>query len=149
MARLPIPGADDGTWGGILNDYLSQSLNADGSLKSAAIPDGSVTPIKLSDTYVPASEKGAASGVATLDVTGKVPAAQLPSQGLADNSVTEPKLDAANTPTSGQVLSYNGTNFTWVDVSVSGYVQGDGIAKITVGTTAPASPQIGDLWVNT
>jgi hypothetical protein len=33
---------------------------------------------------------------------------------LADNSITEPKLSAANAPTSGQILSYNGTNFTWV-----------------------------------
>lgn len=34
MARLPIPGADRGTWGDVLNDFLSQSLNADGSLKN-------------------------------------------------------------------------------------------------------------------
>jgi hypothetical protein len=33
---------------------------------------------------------------------------------VADNAITEPKLNAANTPASGQVLSYNGTNFTWV-----------------------------------
>lgn len=34
MARLPIPGQDEGTWGDILNDFLSQALAADGSLKS-------------------------------------------------------------------------------------------------------------------
>ncbi len=33
MARLPIPGEDKGTWGDILNEYLSRSLEADGSLK--------------------------------------------------------------------------------------------------------------------
>ena len=150
MPRLPIQGSDDGTWGGILNDYLEQSHNADGSLKSTAIPDGSVTPIKLSDNYIPTSQKAAASGVATLDVTGKVPTAQLPAQSLVDDSVTEPKLDVSNAPANGQVLSWNGTNFTWVTPSSStGYVQGDGIAKITVGTTSPGSPQVGDLWVNT
>lgn len=37
MARLPIPGSDDGKWGQILNEYLSQSLNADGTLKASAI----------------------------------------------------------------------------------------------------------------
>lgn len=31
MARLPIPGSDDGTWGDILNDYLSTQHNADGT----------------------------------------------------------------------------------------------------------------------
>jgi len=33
MARLPQPGGDNGNWGSILNDYLSTSLNADGSFK--------------------------------------------------------------------------------------------------------------------
>ena len=69
---------------------------------------------------------------------------------LANSSVTEPKLDVANTPNNGQVLSWNGTNFSWVDQSsVSGYVQGSGITKITVGTTAPGSPVTGDVWINT
>lgn len=33
MARLPQPGGDEGQWGQILNDFLSQAHNADGSLK--------------------------------------------------------------------------------------------------------------------
>ena len=33
MARLPQPGGDVGNWGEILNDYLNQSHNNDGSLK--------------------------------------------------------------------------------------------------------------------
>ena len=37
MARLPQPGSDSGTWGDILNDFLSQSLNSDGSLKGSAV----------------------------------------------------------------------------------------------------------------
>lgn len=41
MARLPTPGADKGNWGTILNDFLTQSLNSDGSLKD--IPQGKVT----------------------------------------------------------------------------------------------------------
>jgi hypothetical protein len=39
MARLPTPGADEDNWGTILNDYLSQSHNTDGSLKTAAVSD--------------------------------------------------------------------------------------------------------------
>lgn len=34
MTRLPIPGQDDGTWGSILNDFLLQAHNSDGSLKN-------------------------------------------------------------------------------------------------------------------
>lgn len=37
MARLPQPGADDGVWGAVLNDYLLQSLAADGSLKNSIV----------------------------------------------------------------------------------------------------------------
>jgi len=39
MARLPQPGSDDGTWGAILNDFLSTSHASDGTLKPAAITD--------------------------------------------------------------------------------------------------------------
>ncbi len=33
MARLPQPGSDNGVWGDILNDFLLQAHNADGTLK--------------------------------------------------------------------------------------------------------------------
>ncbi len=35
MARLPTPGADNGVWGTILNDFLSVEHNTDGSLKAS------------------------------------------------------------------------------------------------------------------
>ncbi len=37
MARLPIPGSDDGTWGDILNTYLEVSHNSDGTLITSAV----------------------------------------------------------------------------------------------------------------
>ena len=36
MTRLPVSGADDGTWGNVLNDYLSIEHNSNGTLKKAA-----------------------------------------------------------------------------------------------------------------
>jgi len=71
MARLPQPGGDSGTWGAILNEFLTQSHNTDGTLKS--------------------------------------------------NTVTPDTLSSA-TPTTGQVLSYDGSNLTWTTVSGSGTV---------------------------
>lgn len=50
MARLPNPGGDSNTWGDILNDFLSQSHNADGTIKNSAVgglqghPVSSATP---------------------------------------------------------------------------------------------------------
>lgn len=37
MPRLPQPGGDKGTWGDLLNEFLSQSHNTDGSLKSSSL----------------------------------------------------------------------------------------------------------------
>lgn len=45
MARLPQPGSDNGTWGEILNDFLSQAHHSDGTIK-----DGSVSESALSST---------------------------------------------------------------------------------------------------
>lgn len=57
MSRLPTPGADDGSWGVILNDYLEVSHNADGTLKASqvsaagALLSGSTAGGDLSGTY--------------------------------------------------------------------------------------------------
>ena len=83
MARLPIPGSDQGQWGDILNDYLSVSLSGDGELKDGsvikAIPNGSIMASKLAQTYIQANEKAQPNGVATLGTDGLVTSSQLPS----------------------------------------------------------------------
>ncbi len=69
MARLPIPGSDDGAWGAILNDYLSQSLNTDGTLKSNIVASTNLqsASVLASSLNTPA---GASNGQAlTLDST--------------------------------------------------------------------------------
>ncbi len=37
MPRLPQPGGDQGNWGEILNEYLTQSLASDGTLKADSV----------------------------------------------------------------------------------------------------------------
>src|ERR1044071_9776523 len=98
MARLPVPGSDDGLWGEVLNEFLSQAHTASGQLKpdsvgasqlqdgavAAAVSDGSITQAKVQDLVsdLAATEKttnkGTANGYAPLDATGKVPSANLP-----------------------------------------------------------------------
>lgn len=82
MARLPVPGSDEGQWGDILNDYLSTSHGADGLLKGAvvvnAIPNGSLGAVKLQQVYIQTNEKAQPNGVATLGADGLVPVSQLP-----------------------------------------------------------------------
>lgn len=50
MSRLPITGADDGIWGEVLNDYLSISHNADGSLKDGIISSSIVQNAAISES---------------------------------------------------------------------------------------------------
>lgn len=78
MSRQPIPGSDAGTWGTILNDYLSVSIDTDGTLKSAAVStagaevttnkDIDATMAANSDTKYP-SQKAVKTMVASGDVT--------------------------------------------------------------------------------
>jgi len=51
MSRLPQPGKDNGQWGDILNDFLSQAHEANGSIKS-----GVVTTQSLADASITASK---------------------------------------------------------------------------------------------
>jgi hypothetical protein len=46
MARLPLPGSDDGTWGEVLNTFLSVAHNQDGTLSASAVSNaGAITSI--------------------------------------------------------------------------------------------------------
>ncbi|HEX6462013.1 MAG TPA: hypothetical protein VFZ58_01935 [Candidatus Saccharimonadales bacterium] len=90
MARLPQPGADTNVWGDILNDYLTVSLNSDGTVKANAVSASA-----LQDNSVSGSK-------------------------LQDSSVTNDKLSTSNVPVSGQVLSYNGSGLAWANGGAGG-----------------------------
>lgn len=57
MARLPVPGSDDGTWGQLLNDYLSVAHDADGTIKANAVDSTS-----LQDASIAASKLNVSGG---------------------------------------------------------------------------------------
>lgn len=44
MARLPVPGSDGGQWGEILNDFLSQVHESDGTLKEGSVAETALAP---------------------------------------------------------------------------------------------------------
>jgi hypothetical protein len=45
VASLPTPGGDEGTWGGILNEFLLVSHTTEGALNSAAVSNALPSPI--------------------------------------------------------------------------------------------------------
>ncbi|BBX25019.1 SGNH/GDSL hydrolase family protein [Mycolicibacterium alvei] len=77
MARLPIPGQDSGTWGDILNEYLSQAHKTDGALKDNAVTANVLAPNSITNTAIADDAVNAAS--------------------IANGSITEALLDGGVT----------------------------------------------------
>jgi hypothetical protein len=71
VARLPTPGGDTNAWGTILNDYLSQAHNTDGSLKSSAI-SGALSTGALSQTQVNNLTTDLAAKASATDLTNHI-----------------------------------------------------------------------------
>ena len=110
MARLPQPGGDDGTWGQILNDYLSVIHEASGALKastvSAAVLATSNTPsngqiLGYSGGTLAWTNAGSSDPAMGGDLSGTASNAQLVANAvgpteLASNAVTTAKIADTN-----------------------------------------------------
>ncbi len=111
MARLPQPGGDNGTWGDVLNDYLSQTLKPDGSLKenvvtTAAIAPDAITSVEIANNTIQESQLStvvqdklntAGSGNVADDTisTAKLQNGSVTTGKLADDAVTNVKVAPA------------------------------------------------------
>lgn len=90
MPRLPTPGGDNGNWGEILNEYLSQSLASDGSLKNNAVgaaqlQEHSVTANALAPGAITKSSVGLENVDNTSDLDKPISDA---TQAALDNKIT-------------------------------------------------------------
>lgn len=98
MARLPVPGSDDGTWGQVLNDFLDVSHNTDGTIKSSAVTNAGAA----SDSSV-VHNTGAetVAGTKTFSASPIVPTPTLGSQATnktyVDSAVAAGAPDATTT----------------------------------------------------
>lgn len=94
---------------------------ATGAISSDKIADGSIITVKIADSAV-TSDKLSSSSV-TLEK-------------LSDESVAPPKLVATNSPTDGQIPSYDAISgdFTWVDNDGGGSVYTDAQAQDAVAS---------------
>lgn len=94
MARLPVPGSDENTWGNVLNDFLAQAHNTDGTIKDSAIGGLQGTPVSAAApadndvlTYNSATsqwEPAVAAGGAVSSVAGKTGAVTLVAADITD-----------------------------------------------------------------
>ena len=90
MTRLPSPGGDSGSWGSILNDYLSTIHTESGILKNDVVAESSLAP------GVRAKLNTAGGGSATIDdnsvTTAKIADGAVTSAKLNTGSVTDAKI---------------------------------------------------------
>lgn len=142
MARLPIPGADDGKWGDVLNEFLKQIHNDNGSLKNNTVTSGALAPDAVD---VSALKNGAV-------VTAAV----------KDDAITEAKLDAAlrtkvnatgggvHNPTMGGDLSGTASNAQIVAGAVdTSELANSSVTELKLAANAISTPKIVDLNVTT
>ena len=161
--RLPAVNGDDGQWGSILNQFIAKehhntgANDADnGNHKTVTIRPGSNTagtaPLKFtSGPLLTIPESGAVEFnndnlylTQTTDKTRKTIAAYDDSAGATgdmyyrDSNGNFIRIPAGST---NQIMTIDNGIPTWSTVI-------DGAKKITVSTTQPSSPTIGDLWID-
>lgn len=118
MARLPQPGGDSGNWGNILNDFLSQTLDHDGTIKNNAVTGNAIAPNAITAAKIASNAIGTAA--------------------IADGSITETLLD------SNVIAKLNATGASpaWTDITnkpaviAAGATQSDARTAIGAGTSS-------------
>jgi len=119
--RLPEVNGDDGTWGTWLNAFLSREhYNNDNG--------GTGTTDSGGHQNITVRAGTTAAGTAPIKLTSG-PLMNTPEAGAIE-FLTDKLYFTRTTSTSRQVITTGDTN-------------------ITVGTVAPSSPNVGDLWVDT
>lgn len=148
MAHLPTPGGDRGIWGSILNDFLSVSLNGNGTMRSSSLSSAGAEMIV---------NKGQANGYASLNSSGIVPTSQLPAAvvtaagdyiGVYADSLTMTSNDYVQVPFDG-ITTQNGTSLNWTsDTSDFISIVDTGVYSITATIDWQDSGATGALSAN-
>jgi|GEM_PF-1386737 len=139
MSRLPTPGSDNGNWGDILNDFLSQSLEADGAIKDGAVTKASVG---LSDVDNTADSAKPISGAQQAALNLKLSAASNLSD-IATPATARANLGLASAAimTPAQIAADSALTSTYAPIGpvVAGLTTPFAIAHRGGGSVAPES----------
>lgn len=114
--RLPTPGADDGIWGDLLNDYLAVEHNTDGSLKRGedidkAITDSGEAKVKASAAQQAANNAQSTANAAQNNATNALNTAnsayQKPQAGIPESDLTAATQAKLNSSVSDANIVHN------------------------------------------
>ena len=130
MARLPQPGGDQGNWGVILNDFLTQSLSTDGTLKPGAVPESALEPAVQTKINAVAGPPGPTGPQGSTGATGAT--------GPAGTGATGPQGNPGVAGVTGSTGATGATGATGPTGS-TGPSGNDGATGAT-GVTGPTGP---------
>ena len=95
MTRLPQPGSDAGQWGDILNEFLTQAHNTDGTLKDDSVASAQLAPNSVQGSAIADGSVTAAKLDPGIIIGGTIADNSITTIKLVDNAVTNAKVDAA------------------------------------------------------
>lgn len=147
MARLPQPGGDQGDWGNILNDYLSQSFTTTGTLKP-----GTVGASQLQANSVTSAALAPDSVTATTVADGTITEAQLDTAAQTKlNSSADAVLLTTDQTIDGEktfdALTRTKTAFRAEGAAGEGHFQMSGGPYPIAGVIDSASATVASQWV--
>jgi Pectate lyase superfamily protein/Right handed beta helix region len=141
MSRLPIQGGDQGNWGTILNDYLSQSHSSDGTLKpnsvgTTQLKTGAVTTSQIADNSISANHLASDAVTQASIANGSIGTTQLDSTINAVLTKANTSVQSVNSylPVNG-AISLNASDIGAVSTGLLGALSGvatlDGSGELT------------------
>lgn len=154
MSRLPVPGDDAGNWGDILNDFLLQSHDASGGIKTSSLPDATAS----SKGVVRLAGDLGGSAAAPVIANGAITGAKIANTTISDANIAgsaaiaQSKIAGLTTDLSSKLTASNNlsdlANAATARTNLS-VPRASGFVNITVSTTAPSNPAVGDVWIDT
>lgn len=140
MARLPVPGGDDNSWGTVLNDFLSVEHVADGTLKIRS--DGTLDSYAQDSAVAHLSGAETIGGTKTFTTSPLVPSptsnTQAANKAYVDTTISSNAVTSIFTR-SGAVTAQSG-DYTFSQVGAA-----QGLVPTTVKTSSTYAASAGDL----
>lgn len=140
MPRLPLPGQDSGSWGDVLNDYLSTVHNSDGTLKAGVITashiaEGAITP-DLLDAGLQDKVNAISAGETNLTVTTSATTVTIDNDTGSDATLSAATTTNAGVMTAADRIKLDGIMAGAQVVSVAGRTGAVTLTKTDVGLSA-------------
>lgn len=149
MARLPIPGSDEGNWSDILNNFLSQALESDGQLKAGIVSEANLdaaAAAKLNSSVAVASINGH-TGVVVL-AKSDFGLGNVDNTSDANKPISTAIQTALNNKANSSSLATVATSGDYNDLTNKPVIATPGVLTVAVTTGSEARPTATTvLWV--